>query len=70
MTRQEILKKLQDAEAALDAFRQQNLSSTKSLQEERENRQIVDASTQVARKSYMIGPSGTPCPTCGGSGRV
>jgi predicted Zn-ribbon and HTH transcriptional regulator len=70
MTRQEILKKLQEAEAALDAFKQQNLTSTKSWQETDENNKIIATSTRVATKSYMLGPAGTQCPKCGGSGRV
>lgn len=73
MTREEVLRAIQNAEAAVRQYRQQNLTKTLNLTEQQEKQRIEKASKDLVgqlRESYLMGPGGSPCPRCGGSGTV
>lgn len=70
MTRKETLDAINNAIEALRAYQRQSLNVTKTISESLEVNNIKAAVGVLLKEGYALGPAGTPCPRCGGSGRV
>ncbi|MBI5214681.1 MAG: hypothetical protein HY960_02905 [Ignavibacteriae bacterium] len=75
MTFEEVKKSIRDTTLTLRSYRQINEKKTSSLNFEQFNKEadeaiIKELIKELIRESYMLGPSGKPCPTCGGTGRI
>lgn len=70
MTRNEVLKKLEDARDAIKKYKAEGLDKP-ILQAERDEVQHIKRSSEMLiSEARTIGAAGNPCPACGGSGRV
>lgn len=70
MTKREVQQTIENALKVVREYRrqeQQKPSRDRRLFEESEIREFTD---ELIKESYMLGSSGSPCPRCGGSGRV
>lgn len=70
MTRDEVLKKLQEARKAIEQYKKEGLNKTYSTVDIQKVREIEQESTHLITEVKAIGASGKVCPHCGGSGRV
>lgn len=74
MTRREVLAAIRKAIEAIEAYQRENLHQRTDLMEDRRDNERIKHEAQnlheVLAKSMALSPSGTPCPTCGGSGRI
>lgn len=70
MTRDEVLKKIEDAQAAIKAYKSEGLGASYLFGEKEKIRRIEESSKQLIIEARTIGAAGEQCPKCGGSGRV
>lgn len=71
--RREVLAAIKKALDAIDAYEKQSLQKSVTTDDRMLNSQIHTESHrlfEVLAKSLALGPSGSPCPRCGGSGRI
>jgi hypothetical protein len=72
MTDQEVLRAIDAAITALEAYRQGRITETASkgsVQNTATRRAIIEKTATLLKEAFMAGPSGAPCRRCGGSGR-
>lgn len=70
MTREEVLRKLQEARRAIEEYKREGLSEAYTPSERQKVQDIKTESTRLIVEAKTIGPAGEVCPRCGGSGRV
>lgn len=73
MTRAELIRALQTARANVEQGRRDNLQKSVNINEQREIETLIVESRALMksmREAYMLGPAGTTCPTCSGTGRI
>ena len=73
MTRKEVIAALENARKAVEAYRREQLARTISVTEQAEVRQVTELTKALGaeiKEARMMGPAGSVCGTCGGSGRV
>jgi transcription initiation factor IIE alpha subunit len=70
MTRDEVLRKIQEARRAIREYKEENLQEAYSTSERDKVRAIQDESERLIMEAKTIGAAGQVCPRCGGSGRV
>ena len=70
MTRDEVLKKIQEARKAIEQYKREKLEETQSAEERQKVRDIQQESSRLITEAKTLGPAGNVCPRCGGSGRV
>ena len=70
MTRKEVIRKLEEAINAIQAYKKEGLDEGVYSFEREEIRKIQDTSRKLLVEAKTIGAAGEVCPTCGGSGRV
>jgi hypothetical protein len=70
MTRDEVLRKIQEARRAIEEYKREGLSEAYTPSERKKVQDIKIASTRLIVEAKTIGAAGEVCPRCGGSGRV
>lgn len=73
MTRQEVIKKVNDAVDAIKAYKAQGLDKPRTNYPLSDGMEIIEVEKSIRgmlSESYVVGAAGTPCPTCHGSGRA
>lgn len=73
MTRTELIRALQAARDSVEQGRRDNLQKSLTITEQRDVEMLITESRALVksmRESYMMGPAGSTCPTCNGSGRI
>ena len=70
MTRDEVLRKIEDARQAIENYKKERLDEAYSETERDKVRKIVISSESLIVEARTIGAAGRQCPNCGGSGRV
>ncbi len=70
MKRSEVLEIVKQALDAIHIYRMQDMSKTAGILEKSLNEQIEKSIRDLVKEAYMLGPSGSICPRCGGSGKV
>jgi hypothetical protein len=64
MTKEDVLKKIKEANDAIDNYSKPFIKT--SVDES-----IIEAANELFEKrAYILGSSGNTCPTCAGSGRI
>ena len=70
MTRDEVLKKIEEAQRAIESYKSEGLDSAYSTTELEKIRKIRLSTESLIVEARTIGAAGRQCPSCGGSGRV
>jgi len=70
MTRNEVLRRIEDARAAIRQYSADGMEKAASLTERAEVEMIKQSSVLLIAEARTIGASGQQCPTCHGSGRI
>ncbi len=70
MTRAEVLRKIEEAKVAIQAYKREGLDKSSFSFEQKDIQKIKESSTLLILEAKTIGAAGQACPTCGGSGRV
>ncbi len=70
MTRDEVLKKIQEARKAIEEYNKQGLSKAYTPPEQQKVKDIQQESIWLITEAKTIGAAGQVCPRCGGSGRI
>ncbi|MBI4680196.1 MAG: hypothetical protein HY753_03015 [Nitrospirae bacterium] len=70
MTRDEVLKKIEEARAAIKEYKKAGLDKSIYGSDQVKIKQIQNASKELIVEAKTIGAAGDVCPRCGGSGRV
>ena len=70
MTRDEVLKKIQEARKAIDQYKKEGLNEAYSVVDRQKVQEIEQELTRLIIEAKTIGAAGQVCPRCGGSGRV
>lgn len=70
MTRDEVLRKIEEARSAIQNFKDQDLEKAFSAAELEKVHKIRNSSARLIVEARTIGAAGLQCPSCGGSGRV
>ena len=70
MTRDEVLRKIQDARKAIVEYKRERLHEAYTPSERQKVQNIQQESTQLILEAKTIGAAGQACPRCGGSGRI
>ena len=70
MTRDEVLRKIQEARRAIKEYKREGLSEAYTPSERQKVQDIKTASTRLIVEAKTLGAGGDVCPRCGGSGRV
>lgn len=70
MTRDEVLRKIEEAHRAIESYKSEGLDSAYSEAEREKVRRIHVSTESLIVEARTIGAAGRQCPSCGGSGRV
>ncbi len=70
MTRDEVLRKIQEARRAIEEYKREGLNEAYSSSERQKVQDIQQESIRLITEAKTIGAAGAVCPRCGGSGRV
>lgn len=70
MTRDEVLRKIEEARSAIRDYKSERLDQAYSSTDVEKVQKIRDASVKLITEARTIGAAGTQCPNCGGSGRA
>jgi hypothetical protein len=70
MTRDEVLKKIQEARKAIEVYKREGLSEGQYLSERQKIQEIKEETFQLITEAKTIGAAGSVCPQCNGSGRI
>ncbi len=70
MTRDEVLRKIQEARRAIEEYKREGLGEAYTPSERQKVQDIKTASTRLIVEAKTIGAAGNVCPLCGGSGRA
>ncbi|KXK29084.1 MAG: hypothetical protein UZ01_02394 [Candidatus Brocadia sinica] len=67
----EVIQKIQEATTAIKIYRTGNIEKSAGFYEKlKEEQAVKEAAAQLMLEAKMLGPSGSVCPRCGGSGRA
>ena len=70
MTRDEVLRKIQEARKAIEEYKREGLSEAYTPSERQKVQDIKIESTRLIVEAKTLGAAGEVCPRCGGSGRI